>query len=299
MMKFKTIGLAMTMSLIGLSDNALSREVNTLSPVRGERPIINRPVMKRDLKPDLRRWVKKPEVKGAALRVLKGRKAGLSLKSMPVRTISKAKFNKSQMKSFKSGLYVIGLDYIPHFVKGSLKRFGYKMARNGEITNSKGEKLTIFVGGETGLVKSKRFSARGLMDNHWDIENRMLDLNLNEDNASPYQFRCYSFHPWAVYYGGFHRWYDVRTHASTYTTDPQGGCSVRSPRTNIEYLQTYALIKGAADIDNCNNCNERNSRDVWDVGRFWPAHGRPASTYHHAVYRDGGTYFSRTSRLGW
>ena len=70
----------------------LSQEGNTLSPARGTRPIINRSIVKRDLKPDLRRWIKKPEVKGAALRVLKGRKAGLSLKSMPVRTISKAKF---------------------------------------------------------------------------------------------------------------------------------------------------------------------------------------------------------------
>ncbi|MEC8624527.1 MAG: hypothetical protein VXY34_06905, partial [Bdellovibrionota bacterium] len=182
MTKFKTIGLMITMSLIGFSEDALSREENTLNPLREARPIINKPALSRDLKPDLRRWIKKPEVKGASLRVLKGLKAGFSLKSMPVRTISKAKFKNSQMKSFKSGLYVIGLDYIPHFVKGSLKRFGYKMARNGEVTNSKGERLTIFVGGETGLVKSKRFSARGLMDNRWDIENRMMDLNLNEDN---------------------------------------------------------------------------------------------------------------------
>jgi len=282
----------LTISLTGFVDEASTRERSVLEPVRGVRPIVNR-----NLKPDLRKWVRKSEVKGGSIKLLKGVKAGLSLRSMPVKTITKEKLNKTPLKNLKSGLYLVGLDYIPHFVKGSLKKFGYKMARNGEIKNSKGEKLKIFVGGETGLVKPKILSPRGRFDNRWEIDNRLLDLNLVEDNASPYRFRCYSFHPWAVYHGGFHRWYDVRTHASTYTTDSRGGCSVRSPRTNIEYLQTYAHVSGAADIDSCRNCNERNSRDVWDVGYFWPAHGF-GSTYHHAVYRDGNIYFSRTARLG-
>ena len=60
MTKFKTIGLAITMSLIGLSEDILSQEGNTLDPIRGTRPIINRSIVKRDLKPDLRKWIKRP-----------------------------------------------------------------------------------------------------------------------------------------------------------------------------------------------------------------------------------------------
>ena len=61
-MKIKTVGLAITMSLIGLSTDSLAREGNNLNPVRGNRPIINRPVGNRELKPDLRKWIKKDRI---------------------------------------------------------------------------------------------------------------------------------------------------------------------------------------------------------------------------------------------
>ncbi|MBF0367013.1 MAG: hypothetical protein HQK50_15675 [Oligoflexia bacterium] len=250
-----------------------------------------------DFKPDLSKWERTNTLRGVKLETLRGPRAGLPLNAMAIKRITRANLARTDVSKMAPGIYLIELDYIPHFLKEELKKMNYTIERDGKVLDDKREPAVVLVGGETAMVKAERLGP--------SIRERMIFENNNSvidreafDGASPYPFRCYSFHPWAVYHGGFHRWYDARTYASTYTTDPSGNCSNLSPRTNIEYLQSYVVISGAADVDTCYNCSSRSSQDIWDVGYFWPAHGVP-TTYHHAVYKDGATYFARTANLTW
>lgn len=244
-------------------------------------------------KPDITKWIRRGELRGAKLEVLHGRRAGLPLSGMAVKRVTRRDLVGTDLKRMKSGLYLIDLDYIPPFVKEALREYKLTLKNDGQLVDQEGNEAKIFVGGETGLVKGDQGGGTGILstfdhEETWDEENK----------ATPYPFRCYSFHPWAIYYGGFHRWYDARTYANSYTTDPSGNCSILSPQTNIEYLQTYVVVSGGPDVDSCSSCSVESSRDVWDVGYFWPAHGVP-TTYHHAVYKDGGIYFSKTANLTW
>ncbi len=250
-------------------------------------------------KPDLSKWERSNNVRGARLEILRGLRAGLALRTMPVKHLRRQDMGRTDMRQLKSGLYLIDLDYIPHFVKQVIAEYKFTLRPDGSLVDAEGQDAKIFVAGETGLVKGESLSPNESINASMDLNNLLMDrYDAQLDPANPYPFRCYSYHPWAVYHGGFHRWYDARTYASSYTTDPAGNCSIQSPRTNIEYLQTYAVVGGGPDVDSCANCNSEDSRDVWDVGYFWPAHGTP-TTYHHGVYKDGSIYFSRSSSLTW
>ena len=227
--------------------------------------------------PELQNWIRRPTQQGVTIEVLRGPRAGHALNHLPVKAITNRRLREAAIEQLPPGLYLVDLDYIPGSVKQALADFKLTLKPDGTLVDTENNPARAFIGGEAGRLRTRS------------------DLD-----ASPYPFNCYTFNPWAVYYSGFHRWYDARTYAGTYTLDPSGHCSVLSPRTNIQYLQTYAVVGGGPDIDVCYNCNGLSSQDIWDVGYFWPAHGTP-TTYHHAVFRDdpSGIYFARTAMLSW
>ncbi len=253
----------------------------------------NVPLKKVDL--DKVTWIAKPKISGAKLKIIGGTKAGLSLKALPVKTISSAELKKVKVPDLKSGLYLVDIDYIPLFTQDLLKEEGLTLNNKGELFDRDNQPSTLLVGGETGLVNEDLTIKPHVLQPGSLVTNA---ANLRGNRGNPFPFRCYVFHPWGLYHGGFHRWYEAGTKASAYTTDPYGNCSNTSPITNIQYLQTYAQVTGGADVDHCFNCYKIQSKDVWDVGYFWPAHGVPVTT-HHAVYRDGAIYFERTAHLTW
>ena len=235
---------------------------------------------------DLKEWPK-DSATGATVRRLSGVKAGLAPSSLPgVKFISSEEAKSFNAAEQKTGLFLVGIDFVPRELSAALKAFRYTLHRDGTLLDANGEPILAMVTSEVYLVEKKRMGS-------------LSSFFISEANAAnPFPWRCYSFTPWAVYHGGFHRWYDARTWADTYGADSSGGCSSGSPHTRVDYIYTRAAVGGWGDSDHCFNCESEYSRDTWDVGYWWPAHGIPVTT-HHAVYADGNFSFSRTSHLTW
>ncbi len=235
---------------------------------------------------DLREWPK-DSATGATVRRLSGTKAGLARTSLPgVKFISSEKAKKMNAAKLKTGLFLVDIDFVPRELSAALKSYNYTLRRDGTLLDENKEPILAMVTSEVYLIDNKKLGS-------------LSSFFISEANAAnPFPWRCYSFTPWAVYHGGFHRWYDARTWADTYGADNDGGCSSGSPHTRVGYIYTRAAVGGWGDSDHCFNCESEYSRDTWNVGYFWPAHGIPVTT-HHAVYADGSFSFSRTSHLTW
>jgi hypothetical protein len=235
---------------------------------------------------DLEKWPKDSAV-GAEIKRLHGLDAGLPTASLPgAKFISQDEARRMDTTKQKTGLFMVDIDFVPRDIEAALKSFKFTLKEDGTLLDANEEPILAMVTSEVYLIRNEK-------------KEKMSNLIVPEAYAaSPFPWRCYSFTPWAVYHGGFHRWYDARTWAATYGADGAGGCSSGSPHTRVDYLYTRAAVGGWGDSDHCFNCETEYSRDTWDVGYFWPAHGIPVTT-HHAVYADGTFSFSRTSHLTW
>ena len=235
---------------------------------------------------DLREWPKDSAI-GASVKRLSGTQAGLTPASLPgVKFISSEQVKSLNTAEQNSGLFLVDIDFVPRELTVALRSFKYTLQKDGTLLDSNGEPILALVTSEVYRVEQKRVGG-------------LSSFFISEANAAnPFPWHCYSFTPWAVYHGGFHRWYDARTWADTYGADSSGGCGGGSPHTRVDYIYTRAAVGGWGDSDHCFNCESEYSRDVWDVGYWWPAHGVPVTT-HHAVYADGAFSFSRTSHLTW
>lgn len=250
---------------------------------------------KRGLKPkvlnektivDIKDWPK-DLVEGAAVKRLSGQEAGLTKEILPgVRFISFEKAKQMNTKEQNTGLFLVGIDFVPRELPEALKSLKYTLRKDGTLLDSNEEPILAMITSEVYLIQEKRMG-------------KLLDVFVSEAHAaSPFPWRCYSFTPWAIYHSGFHRWYEAKTWADTYGADSSGGCSSGSPHTKVDYIYTRAAVGGGGDSDHCFNCENEYSRDTWDVGYWWPAHGIPV-TAHRAVYADGNFSFSRTAYLTW
>jgi hypothetical protein len=256
----------------------------------------NTKVLRPDMKVDFPDWPK-DSATGATAKRVTGPKAGLPAARLKgVRFLKTGETSRLDVAQTKSGLYLVGIDYVPKDLTEGLKKLSYTLRPDGTLLDERREPVVAFVTNETYLIEQGAATSSRQSP---DLLLRLADLLMPPvQAAAPFPFRCYSFTPWAVYHGGFHRWYDARTWASAYGADGSGGCSWASPLTNITYIQTRAAVGWPGDEDHCFNCNSEYSRDVWDVGIFWPAHGIPTTT-HTGVWADGNFSFSRTAHLTW
>ncbi len=259
----------------------------------------NSKVLRPDIKTDFPDWPKDTAT-GAAANRLTGPKAGAAIERLRgARSLKPGEAAGLDISKQRSGLYLVGIDYVPKDVTEGLKRFGYTLQPDGTLLDKQREPLVALVTNETYLIEPPAGAKSSDASPLPSLFTRLSDLVVPRAHAAnPFPFRCYSFTPWAVYHGGFHRWYDARTWASAYGADGANGCSWASPLTNITYIQTRAAVGWPGDEDHCFNCNSEYSRDVWDVGIFWPAHGVPVTT-HTGVWADGSFSFSRSAHLTW
>jgi len=262
----------------------------------------NTKVLREDMKREFPDWPK-DSASGATARRLTGPKIGLPAKRVPgVKYLKLAEVAQLDVRRQKSGLYLVGVDFVPPDLERALKEYGFTLQKNGSLLDKNREPIIAFVTSELYLIEKqgKTGSSSELgASTGADFFSAFTGLfTSTAEAASPFPWSCYSFSPWAVYHGGFHRWYDARTWASSYGADGSGGCSWASPLTNIDYISTRAAVGWPGNENHCFSCNSEYSRDVWDVGYFWPAHGIPTTT-HTGVWADGSFSFSRSANLTW
>jgi hypothetical protein len=247
---------------------------------------------------DLATWPKDGAVNGPSPARLKGAGLGLSPNQMPgVRMISLEEVRKMDVARQGSGLFVVGTEFVPRELPDILKAHGLRLDGQGQLVDRDGAPAAFFVTSEVYRASSKPAGTK-----HSALDGFLSGLadafSTPAEAASPFPWACFSFTPYAVYHGGFHRWYEADTWIAAYGADGQGGCSGASPHTRIDYLQTRAAVGWPGSLQYCFACEAEHSHDEWDVGWFWPAHGIPTTT-HTGVWADGSFSFSRTANLSW
>jgi hypothetical protein len=261
----------------------------------------NTKVLREDTKREFPDWPK-DSATGATVRRLTGRKIGLPAERVPgLKFLKLGELAQLDVRRLKSGLYVVGVDFVPPDLERALKAYGFTLQKDGSLLDKNREPILAFVTSELYVIERKgRSGSSGASTSPIDYFFSAMSALFasTAEAAAPFPWRCYSFTPWAVYHGGFHRWYDARTWASSYGADGSGGCSWASPLTNIEYISTRAAVGWPGSENHCFTCNDEYSRDVWDIGYFWPAHGI-AITTHTGVWADGSFSFSRRVSLTW
>lgn len=249
---------------------------------------------------DLSAWPKDGAVYGPRPKRLTSEDAGLSLSQLPgVQKISLAKVKRMDVDKQRTGLFLVDIDFIPRELPEALKMQGLTLNSDGTLLmDGTQEPVVAFVTSEVYLMESQE---KPYKNNH------VMSYLLGESNsifsptatpANPFPFACFSFTPWALYHGGFHRWYEADTWVAAFGRDGSGRCSNASPHTRIDYLQTRAAVGWPGSVQHCFNCEQKHAHDEWDVGWFWPAHGIPTTT-HSGVWADGNFSFSRTANLTW
>lgn len=251
---------------------------------------------------DLANWPRDRAVNGPAPTRVTGGSAGLSPNDWPgVKRASFEQLQKLDVLRQQSGLFVVG-DLIPLQLPEILKDKGLTLEKDGKLHDQNGELAVAFTTGEVYLVKgtAPRTSSLARPNALGRFLSSLADAfsPAAAEAASPFPFRCYAFTPWALYHGGFHRWYEADTWVDAYGPDGGGGCSGGSPHTRIDYLQARAAVSGGGHLSWCFTCEHGHAHDEWDVGWFWPAHGIPI-TSHSGVWADGSFSFSRTASLSW
>ncbi|HEV8577539.1 MAG TPA: hypothetical protein VGX68_00545 [Thermoanaerobaculia bacterium] len=255
--------------------------------------------LRSDMKPvDLAAWPKDGAVNGPAPTRLTGATAGLPLAAMPgVRRISLDEVKRMDVIEQSTGLFVVDLDFLPRELPEILKSKELTLRESGELVDRNGQPAVAFV---TSEVYQMRMSSQEPRQS-WlpNLLQGLADgLVPAAEAANPFPFRCFSFTPWAVYHGGFHRWYEADTWVAAFGPDGGGGCSNASPHTRIDFLRAGAAVRGAGSSPFCFNCETMHAHDVWDVGYWWPAHGTPVTT-HFGIWADGSFSMSRTAQMSW
>lgn len=219
---------------------------------------------------------------GLRVERLKGERAGLPLDRLAgARPISSSEVKRMDVRKQGTGLFLVDIDFVPRELSDILKSKGLTLSPDGRLLDKNREPVVVFVTSEMYKVQRQDKPRPAL-----------------ESKASPFPFTCNTFTPWAIYHGGFHRWYEAHTYAVANGPDANGGCSNASPHTRIDYLQARAAVSGDGGYSECFSCDQVQADDTWDVGYWWPAHGIPVTT-HSAIWADGTTSFSRTASITW
>jgi len=271
------------------------------------------------------------QVKGGTAKLMTGPDAGYAFAALPgAKRITMRAL--ARMKDIpKTGLYIVDADYVPTTLTQQLKREGYRLTDKGELTDRKGEPITLFVRPETFQLtpetigppsdffkspappsktdEQQPYGKQGLFSPHpgipqpgiWaKIKNLAKRVDLNPVSeakaASPFPWSCYSWSWQWKYRGGFCRDYRAWTNAYAWGPGPGGSCNSPKPHTNIQYVRAYAKAAGDTDDEYCYNCDQEHAFADYDIGCFWPAHGN-GSGYHFIHMVDGGLSVVRSA--GW
>jgi hypothetical protein len=248
---------------------------------------------------DLSGWPKDQVAKGLRVARVTGPKAGLARNAMPgAKFVTLDEVRKLDVARQATGLYLVGIDFVPRDLAEILKAHGLKLDAGGKLVDRLGEPVAAFVTSEMYRAEILKQALRESGSPSGLLTGLLDGLVPSAEAASPFPWRCFSFTPWALYHGGFHRWYEADTWVAAYGADGGGGCSSGSPLTRIDFLQARAEVGGGGSTNHCFNCETKHAHDEWDVGWFWPAHGIPVTT-HSGVWADGSFSFSRTAHLSW
>jgi hypothetical protein len=250
---------------------------------------IPRPRLSAYSKPvDLSIWPRDGVLYGGSVRKVRDQDAGLPIESRPgAKTIPFLGSRQIDVKKHRSGLFIVGIDFVPKELDNLLALKGLTLHDDGSLVDRNNEPAVGFVTSEMyrAQLHSPKVSQRGAI----------LD-------AAPFPFTCFSFTAAAFYhqtgFGGNHRWYDASTLAVAYGPDGGGGCSRESPHTRIDYLQAIAAVNWPGNFQQQFGTDQLTAYDIWDVGYGWPAHGVPTTT-HSAIWADGTFSMSRTANLSW
>jgi hypothetical protein len=256
---------------------------------------IPRRTLTEKMKPvDLDEWPKDGATNGIAVRRVTGPSAGLPREATPhAKFVTTDEVRRLDVARQRTGLFIVDADYVPRDLPEILKAKQLTVRQDGSLIDRNGEPVAMFITSEVYVAEGARQPKRvSLLD-------RFLEAIVTPAYAaSPFAWHCFSFSPWAVYHGGFHRWYEAGTNIAAYGADGGGGCSAGSPLTNIDFLQARAAVGGPANVNSCFHCPTQSAYDTWDVGYFWPAHGIPTTT-HSGIWADGKFSFTRTRSLSW
>jgi hypothetical protein len=243
--------------------------------------------------PDPAGWPKDGAANGIKVQRLTGAQIGLPRAEAPYAKFTTMDAIKQiDLARTATGVFIVDTDYVPRDLPEIMRMKGLTAAKDGRLTDANGEAVALLIQGETYLAQGPSGRQTSLLDKVSDL------LIPPAKAASPFPWRCFSFSPWAIYHGGFHRWYEAGTSIGAYGADGAGQCSGASPRTNIDFLQARAAVGFPGNQNFCFTCTTQSAYDTWDVGYFWPAHGIPTTT-HSGVWADGRFSFSRTAHLSW
>lgn len=237
---------------------------------------------------DLSKFPQDGVIYGGLVRNVSGKEAGPPLKSLHgAKSIPFSGSKEIDLKKQKSGLFIVGIDYVPVELTNFLKLKGLVLLEDGSLVDEHGDPVIGFVTSEMYHVK--------------DMAPKTSAAGFTAD-AAPFPFTCFSFTPAAFYhetgFAGNHRWYDASTLAVAFGPDSRGGCSNASPHTRIDFLQAIAAVNSPGNSQQAFATDQLSAHDVWDVGYGWPAHGVPVTT-HSAIWADGTFSMSRTANLSW
>ena len=228
------------------------------------------------------------KVEGGEAVLLRGKDAGLPLEKLPgIKSITFEQWLKME-KIPVTGLFLVDTDFIPTGLPEFLKEHCLVLKKDGTLLDSDGMKIALFLQGEVFKVKMESKS----LSSHATAAKGPAIFSASADPANPYPFSMFSWYMWWKYRGGFCRDYRAGTVAEAWGPE-QGGAR---PHTRIEYIETRVAMAGRSDRDSCMNCDYKNSYVRWNIGCFWPAHGK-ASGWHYANWKDGS--FSATRTWSW
>jgi hypothetical protein len=223
---------------------------------------------------------------GGSVKKVTGKNAGLPLESLRgAKAIPLSGSSEIDVKKQRSGLFLVGIDFVPIELAELLKSKGLTLHDDGSLVDRDDKPAVGFVTSEMYHVQLPEVSGGDL-----------------KPLARPFPFTCFSFTPSAFYHEtgflGNHRWYDANTLVVAYGPDASGGCSNASPHTRIDYLQAIAAVNLPGNFQQAWDSDQLSAYDVWDVGYGWPAHGVPTTT-HSGIWADGNFSMSRTANLSW
>jgi len=243
--------------------------------------------------PDLAEWPKDGAANGIKVQRVTGAAIGLPrAQAAYAKFVTTEAIKKTDFTRTASGVFIVDTDYVPRDLPEIMRMKGLTARQDGALVDANGEAVLLLIKGETYL-------AQGPSGRQTSLLGKVSDLFITPANAaSPFPWRCFSFGPWAIYHGGFHRWYEAGTNIAAYGADGGGQCSGGSPLTRIDFLQARAAVGSPGNQNFCFTCPTQSAYDTWDVGIFWPAHGIPTTT-HSGIWADGRFSFSRTANLSW
>ena len=172
----------------------------------------------------------------------------------------------------KTGLYIVDRENVPNGLAQELKAQGFRLSRDGTLTDAKGRQRAAFVGGQMFASGYRRQGS--LLERIQDLARESVIPSAHAGN--PYWFACWSTHYMAVYDNGFCRSQTLTVWDDAWGPNSKGTCSGSLPHTNITNLQVRANISNADNGGSehiCKNANHCSTTTEWDIGCWWPAYG--------------------------